>query len=166
MPFKTPQGIAEGLRRYRVRHERFHAKSAALMNDTKWREVLVTASRLELWFMVAFVGRKEPVVPVEFDQKRLCSSPPEIAFERHHIGDWGTMCGPYKDIFWVLFPRRCFYVVEDGRKRYRDQPIQGFLDELTRLGKLPLDATENFIRVYTSQPANPERRRTPRRLRR
>lgn len=117
------------------------------MNDTKWREVLCTASRLELWFVAAFVGRKEPILPGDFNRDRLSSPYPEIAFERHHIGDWGSLCGSYKSILWVLYPRRFFFVVEGGRKLYREQRIPEFLIELAQFGKVPTEDTESFVRV-------------------
>ena len=148
MPFKTPQASAESLRRKHARKERVYAQSVRLMNDTKWRKVLVTASRLELWFIAAFVGDEEPVLPAEFDRKQLRSPLPEVAFERHHIGDWGGMSGPYKDLLWVLFPARFSVSDEGGQKLYREQQIKAFLEAVAQLGKLPLEAAESFVRVY------------------
>jgi hypothetical protein len=148
MPFRTAQASTELLRRRRAREDRFSAKSVSSMNDTKWREVLVRASRLELWFVAAFICEKEPVVPREFDRQYLRSPLPEVAFERHQIGDWGGMCGPYKDLFWVLFPRRFCYANDCGHKYFRDQRIQELLDDLADLGKLPLEVTDRFVRVY------------------
>lgn len=148
MPFRTAQAIAERRRRGRSREERFLTKAVSVMNDTKWREVWVQAARFELWFRAAFICRREPTIPIEFDRQQLHSPLPEVAFESHQIGDWGTMCGPYKDLLWVLFPRRFCYANDCGHRRFRDQRIQGFLEALKALGELPLEATDRFVRIY------------------
>jgi hypothetical protein len=148
MPFKTTQGGAESLRRRNARVARFHAQSAALMNDTKWREVLVLASRLNLWYLAAFVAEKKLDVPPEFERRHLRTPLPEVAFEPHQIGDWDGMCGPYKDLHWVLYPRRYFFLDAAGRKIWHEQKLETFLDQLVPLGRLPLEITSSFVRVY------------------
>src|SRR5262245_14744210 len=148
MPIKRPRSSAENVRRRRAREARFRAKSVALMNDTKWRELFLAASRLELWFMATFVDGNEPLPADEFDRAYLRSPLPPVAFERHHIGDWDGMCGPYKNILWILFPRRFFSIVEGGRKLYREQRLDEFLVELSPMGQLPLEITDRFVRVF------------------
>jgi len=118
------------------------------MNDTKWREVLVIAARLELWFVATFIDADQPVVPAEFDHAHLRAPLPKNALGLRQIGDWGGMSGPYKNILWILFPRRFCYTNDGGHKRYRDQRIQDFLDQSAGLGQLPLEVTEHFVRVH------------------
>ena len=148
MPFDSSQGGAESLRRRNAQVAQFHAQSAALMNDTKWREVLVLASRLNLWYMAAFVAEKKVIVPPEFDRKHLRTPLPEAAFEPHQIGDWDGMCGPYEDLHWVLFPRRYFVPDAAGRKIWHEQKLDAFCEQLAPLGKLPLEITMSFVRVF------------------
>ena len=56
MPFNTPKGRSEGLRRRRAKEERICAGLVSLMNDTKWREVFTLIVTRGVWFQIQLVG--------------------------------------------------------------------------------------------------------------
>ncbi len=107
---------------------------ASLMSNTKWREVLQSASSHDLWYQVALVGDSP-----ERDRERLFSPIPAAKFLDSMVADSGlTGGGPheYWEILWVRYPRI-----------FRNQTLDAFLASVQGMGVLPLVATEAHIEI-------------------
>ncbi len=113
--------------------------SAALMNDTKWREVLSLLSRLDISFEVAYVWDERFRTPFTVMEMSLRDS---------HVADPGLGGGPteYRDIFSIRIPRTL--PLRNPRTGEVQQTIENsdrFLAEAAKLGRLPLREEGGFI---------------------
>lgn len=106
------------------------------MNDTKWREVFCAISRFRVRFTIAFVG--EAASP----QGQLHFPVPERLLRSDHIADPG-IGGPcyYRDILGIAFPRIQLWDLPGT------QELPLLLDELTKLGQLPISETDETVEI-------------------
>ena len=107
------------------------------MNDTKWREVFLIASSLELQFHLAWVYDSDwPVNSLHRVPKNL--------IDHSGIRDPG-IGGPcdYREILWVRFPRR----IPSGYWGPREQQIEQLDIRLDGLGVLPVTSTVDYLEV-------------------
>ena len=104
---------------------------AALMNNTKWREVLRSATAHKLWHRVSLVG---------YPQRDSLS--PAITAEK--IGQRGVAdpgldgSGPIEfwEILALTFPRV-----------YKNQQLDAFVEALSALGKIPVLITDTQVEI-------------------
>lgn len=113
----------------------------ALMNDTKWREVLSLIGAHEMLVQFSFVREEEYKSLIYF---------PENGVEGDHTTDC-TVHGPFflREIFEIRCPR--FEEKRDSRtgRKYQDESrYNNFIAEINNLGQLPL--TENDYGVIIS----------------
>jgi hypothetical protein len=139
----STEGIAESQRRAQAREARLYADLIPLMNDTKWREVLVTIARREIWFQLQLVGWQRdaftqliaPVHPGFFER-----TPQGFVDGVHTSGFF------FREIWRV----RCPFVVPGQLVRSihdRRQDIAGLMEALGTLGQLPLAESESCIEI-------------------
>lgn len=115
--------------------------SACLMNDTKWREVLLIAMRMRVQFEVAYVEREEFQMGAPVAAELL---------GEHTIADPGIAGGPaeYRDIYAIRFNR--YVEVRNPRTgaRTQDEGLSAsFLAEINSLGALPIEILSDYIYV-------------------
>ena len=116
--------------------------SAYLMNDTKWREVLLTVAQLRVPFEVA-IKQEKFQIGMLFPPERLAS---------HAIADPGlTGGGPllYRDIYAIRVPRwiktrhaKTGILFED------ESPGTSFLAHIRALGQLPIEVLDEHVYVW------------------
>jgi hypothetical protein len=109
------------------------------MNDTKWREVFLCASRHQLQFKVAWV--RDPGWNAESLHRIR-----ESLIDNHGLRDPG-IGGPcsYRDILWIRFPfsiHNAYY----GQVPW-GQPIEKLLEDLASLGSLPVRQTQEYLEI-------------------
>jgi hypothetical protein len=109
------------------------------MSDTKWREVFLCVSRHKLRFQVAWVRGSD------WDTEGLHAIW-ESLIDTRGLRDPGVG-GPcwYREILWIRLP----LAIHDayGGKVPRRQPIQQLLDDLARLGRLPIRQTHDYVEI-------------------
>ena len=116
--------------------------SAYLMNDTKWREVLLTVAQLRVPFEVA-IKQEKFQIGMLFPPERLAT---------HTIADPGlTGGGPllYRDIYAIRVPR--WIKTRDAKTGilFEDEsPGTRFLAHIRALGQLPIEVLDEYIYVW------------------
>lgn len=123
--------------------------SSALMNNTKWRELLSLVGRMGERFEVAYVWeeRFQPAFP-----------PAEDQLKETHIADPGIAGGPaeYIDIYSIRIPKTIWAQnPKTGEKLPSTEKSDRFLTEAAKLGLLPLEIKHDFIYVYGYSHRNP-----------
>ena len=123
--------------------------SAALMNNTKWREVLRLVGRLGIEFEVAYIWQErfQPALPPSEDQ-----------LKESYISDPGLAGGPaeYGEIFSIRIPREVLSRnTRTGEVLQSTEKSSLFLAEAAKLGLLPLEVGKDFIYVHGYSHRNP-----------
>jgi hypothetical protein len=123
--------------------------SSALMNNTKWREVLSLVGRMGESFEVTYVW-----------EKRFQSAlpPAEDQLSETHIADPGIAGGPaeYSYIYSIRIPKKIWTQnPKTGEKIQSTEKSDRFLMEAAKLGLLPLEIKGDFIYVYGYSHRNP-----------
>jgi hypothetical protein len=144
MPFNTPQSRQESQRRRRAKEQRLYASLVPLMNDTKWREVLTTICRREIWFQVQLIDWK-------LDAFTPLQSPPHPGFfERAQNGFVDSIVGGgfhFREIQCVrcpaIVPGRLVRSIHD-----RPQDIDGLINELQHFGQIPTVITQDYLEIW------------------
>ncbi len=119
--------------------------SVSLMNNTKWREILIVLYQQKAGFPieVAFVRDEE-----EFRQTGV---PPINLLEDDFIQDGGFGGGPcdYRDIFAIRIKRKENYRnPKTGAVSISEEASNELLKALNKLGKLPIELTDEHIIIH------------------
>lgn len=116
--------------------------SAALMNNTKWREVLSLIGRLGIKFEVAYVGR---------ESFQAALPPSESLLKNTYIADPGVAGGPaeYAEIYSIRILKTSLkQSPKTGERIPSTEASDLFLAAAARLGALPLEEKDGFIYVH------------------
>ncbi|QTR52211.1 hypothetical protein [Thiothrix unzii] len=119
--------------------------SASLMNNTKWREVLLLTSHFYPTFEVAYTEREK------FQSAR---SPEPKMLKTTYIDDPGIAGGPaeYKDIYAVRFP--IFHNIRNpitGVTTKNKSIYEEFILALKSLGSIPITEIDEYIYIFGYQ---------------
>ncbi|WP_125931909.1 DUF6678 family protein [Thiosocius teredinicola] len=120
--------------------------SVALMNNTKWREVLAEISSAQVWFSIAYVGEEKYGTLQALENLGL--------FERH-VGDGCLIGGPveYKDIFAIRIERfEEFRNTSTGKKFADESKSLELTARLKNVGLLPIEVDEQHITIFGYKP--------------
>ena len=115
--------------------------SCALMNNTKWKEVLTILADARHPFQLASVGQEK------FGIEEILSLD---ALERTYVKDV-LVGGPimYKDIYALRFPRfKSYRNPQTGRVQHREDASDAVLKRLCQLGELPLEVMEEHAYIW------------------
>jgi hypothetical protein len=116
--------------------------SAALMSNTKWREVLSLIGRLGVEFEVAYIWE---------ERFQLALPPSEEQLKEYYIADPGIAGGPaeYREIYSIRIPKVVLSLkTQTGEKLQSTEKSDLFITEAAQLGLLPLDVKDDYIYVY------------------
>ena len=143
MPFNTPQGRSEALRRRRAKEERLYAGLVSLMNDTKWREVFTLIVTRGVWFQIQLVGWTDSTLSIllrEYHPTVFQKSPQ------------GFVDGVLGSGFFLRELRRvrCPTIIPGHLvQSARDHPqeLGELVEALKALGRIPLEVTDDYVEV-------------------
>lgn len=143
MPFNTPEGRGENLRRARAREERLLSGLVSLMNDTKWREVFTILVKQEIWFQLELIDWQAGKLS---DLQRQYH--PTVFLENPNgFVDGVVSSGSF---FWEIRRVRCPGTIP-GRlvlsSRDHVQDLKTLVASLEYLGKLPLKVADDYLEI-------------------
>lgn len=114
--------------------------ACALMNDTKWREVLELVAQHDTPVQFSFVREEKFKATIKF---------PEGGVENDHTKDC-TIHGPFflKEIYAIRFPKFEEKRNPQSGSKFKDQTrYKNLIKALSKLGQLPITECEEWVTI-------------------